>query len=87
MLHIRTSGQQKRNMQHQLMANGQWLIATSSLSHPDFNRRYRNCADSGIVIKTILRRLSLPVRNYTSPQRIFILYYYNGARKICQANA
>ena len=77
MLHIRTSGHQKRNMQYQLMANGQWLIAKSSLSHPDSNRRYRNFTDSvlsGVNISILApsrsRGLSPPVGNFTLP-RVF----------------
>ena len=35
-----------RSIKYQLMANGQWLIAKSTLSHPDYHRRYRNFTDS-----------------------------------------
>ena len=66
-----------KSIKHQLMANGQWLIATSSLSHPDSNRRYRNFADSVLLcVRYYLsapsrsRGLSPPVGNFTLP-RVF----------------
>ena len=84
MLLIRTSGQQKRNMQHQLMANDQWLIATSSLSHPDSNRRYRNFTDSVLLVLRYYlsapsrsRGLSPPVGNFTLPR----VFYYKDREK------
>ena len=40
----------KRKMQNSKLANDRWPMANSiKLSHPDFNRRYRNFTDSVLL--------------------------------------